>query len=104
MAVDAFIWFDHTGAAGMLSVEGETQDDYFKKTKPSPAFEIKEWSFDVENKSTIGSATSGAGGGKAEFHEFSISKLVDKASPKFFQNCVAGAHYKTVSLAIRKAG
>jgi type VI secretion system secreted protein Hcp len=104
MAVDSFIWFDHQGSSGMLPVKGETTDAYFSKVKPSPAFEIKDWGFEVTNKSTIGSATTGAGGGKAEFAEFTITKMVDSASPYFFRNCVAGAHYKTVILACRKAG
>ena len=109
MAIDTFIWFDHTGAAAALEVVGETQDDRFKKGGSGPAgafgaFEIKDWSFDVQNKTTIGSATGGAGGGKAEFAEFTITKAVDTASPAFFKNCVAGAHYKEVVLACRKAG
>jgi type VI secretion system secreted protein Hcp len=102
MAVDAFIWFEEQ--SGMRAAVGETQDDFFSKTKPNPAFEIKDFSFDVENPTTIGSATGGAGAGKAKFGEFNITKLTDKASPAFFMNCVAGAHYKTVTLAMRKAG
>jgi len=31
---------------------------------PGKAFELKDWSFSVDNKSTIGSATGGAGSGK----------------------------------------
>jgi hypothetical protein len=38
------------------------------------AFEIKDFSFGVENPTTIGSATSGAGAGKAKFNEFEITK------------------------------
>ncbi len=97
MAVDTFIWFKD----GMLPVNGETKDDYFKANK---AFELKDWSFEVSNKSTIGSATGGAGAGKAEFGEFNITKNTDTASPNFFRNCVAGAHYKQVFLAMRKSG
>jgi type VI secretion system secreted protein Hcp len=107
MAVDSFIWFDHTGPAGNLEVAGESTDAFFGKggkCKPSPAFEIKDWGFEVTNKTTLGSATTGAGGGKAEFAEFTITKMVDSASPNFFRNCVSGAHYKTVMLACRKAG
>jgi YD repeat-containing protein len=70
----------------------------------APAFEIKDWGFEVTNKSTIGSATSGAGSGKAKFNEFTITKTTDKASPAFFKNCVAGAHYKSVVIHMRKAG
>ncbi len=99
MAVDTFIWFEEQ--AGMLKVSGETLDDYFKSFK---AFELKDWSFEVTNKSTIGSATGGAGAGKAEFAEFNITKQTDAASPAFFRNCVAGAHYKKVTLAMRKSG
>jgi bacteriocin-like protein len=29
-----------------------------------------------------------------------ITKRTDSASPKFFQNCVAGAHYQTVVLSV----
>jgi len=69
-----------------------------------PAFEIKDYSFGVENPTTIGSATGGAGAGKATFKEFTITKLGDSSTPAFFRNCVVGAHYKNVSLQVRKAG
>lgn len=108
MAIDTFIWF--VEQAGMQAPVGETQDAAFKDKgqglggDKNAAFELKDWSFKVSNKSTIGSATGGAGGGKAEFGEFTISKLVDSASTDFFRNCVAGAHYLKVCLACRKAG
>jgi hypothetical protein len=38
------------------------------------AFEIKDWSFGVENPTTIGSATGGAGAGKIKFGEINIKK------------------------------
>jgi len=47
---------------------------------------------------------SGAGTGKVHINEFTIQKKTNKASPAFFKNCVAGAHYKTVTIAMRKAG
>jgi type VI secretion system secreted protein Hcp len=47
---------------------------------------------------------SGAGAGKVHINEFTIQKKTDKASPLFFKNCVAGAHYKKVTLTMRKAG
>jgi type VI secretion system secreted protein Hcp len=106
MAIDSFAYFDHTGSAAGLEVRGETQDAFFSKPPdaPSPAFELKSWKFGSKNKTTIGSATGGAGGGKAEFDEFTITKAVDSASPNFFRNCVTGTHYKYVYLALRKAG
>ena len=48
------------------------------------AFEIKDFSFGIENPTTIGSATGGAGAGKIKFNEFSITKTTDSASPNFF--------------------
>lgn len=68
------------------------------------AFEIKDFSFGVENPTTIGSATGGAGAGKIKFNEFTVTKTSDSASPLFFKNTATGAHYKTVVLEMRKAG
>jgi type VI secretion system secreted protein Hcp len=99
MAVDAFIFFVANNKD--QQVMGETQDDVFSK---KGAFEIKEFSFDIENPATIGSATSGAGGGKCKFNEFTIKKPTDSASTLFFKNCCSGNHYKNAVIAIRKAG
>jgi type VI protein secretion system component Hcp len=60
--------------------------------------------FGVENPTTIGSATGGAGGGKIKFNEFAIKKTTDSASPNFFKHCVAGAHYPKFAIHVRKAG
>ena len=98
-AVDAFIWFEPQSPA--LPIEGETTDEVFKGKK---AFEIKDFSFGVENPTTIGSATGGAGAGKIKFNEFTIKKTTDKSSPAFFKNCATGSHYKKVFIAMRKAG
>jgi type VI secretion system secreted protein Hcp len=89
-AVDAFIWFDN--------VKGDTKDPAHKG-----AFEIKDFSFDVAGATTIGSATSGAGSGKASFKEFTIKRMVDKASPGFFQHMAVGQHYAKVLLEMRRA-
>ena len=88
-----------TRAGSFLTVDG------INGPNGSPCvFEIRDFSFGVENPTTIGSATGGAGAGKAKFNEFTIKKTVDSASPAFFKNCVTGAHYKTVTLTMRKAG
>jgi len=99
MAVDAFIWFKNPSAGSVP--EGDTKDPTFSKEK---AFEIEHFSFGVENATTIGSATGGAGAGKIKFNEFTIRRTTDKASALFFKNCCLGAHYKTVIIAMRKAG
>jgi len=71
---------------------------------PGFSFEIKDFSFGVENPTTIGSATGGAGSGKIKFNEFTIKKTTDAASPLLFKNCAAGAHYPKVTIVVRKAG
>jgi type VI secretion system secreted protein Hcp len=103
MAVDAFIWFE-PAISTMMQPKGETKDLKYAATKPNPAFEIKDFSFGVENPTTIGSATGGAGAGKIKFNEFTIKKTSDRASPAFFKNCCAGAHYANVTISMRKAG
>ena len=103
MAVDAFIWFA-PAMDGMLAPKGETKDSKYSKTSPNPAFEIKDFSFGIENPTTIGSATGGAGSGKVKFNEFTVKKTSDGASCAFFQNCCAGAHYSSVTIEMRKSG
>jgi len=67
-------------------------------------FEIRDFSFGVENPTTIGSATGGAGAGKVKFNEFTIKKTIDKASPAFFRACATGSHYAKVTITVRKSG
>jgi len=100
MAFDAFLIFEaESGKA--VALEGETQDKVFAAKK---AMEISEFSFGVENTLSIGSASGGAGSGKATFKEFNIKKVTDTASPALFKTCVTGGHYKSVTLYIRKSG
>jgi hypothetical protein len=40
---------------------------------PPIAFEIEDYSFDIEQTGNIGSATSGAGAGKITYHPFTVS-------------------------------
>src|ERR1041385_5553591 len=99
MAVDAFIWFKSPGVS--TAPEGETQDSIYSKEK---AFELKDFSFGVENPTTIGSATGGAGAGKVKFNEFTIKKVSDSASPMFRQAASSHRHFPRVVVQMRKAG
>ncbi|MCZ6494439.1 MAG: type VI secretion system tube protein Hcp [Planctomycetota bacterium] len=100
MAFDAYLVFSGTGA-GASKIEGETRDEEMSKEK---AFEIMEFSFDVENTLNIGSASGGAGAGKVQFNEFVVKKRTDKGSPYLFLNCCSGGHFNEVYLLLRKAG
>jgi type VI secretion system secreted protein Hcp len=101
MAFDAFVKF--TPAAGASeAITGESSDSSF--LGKDGWFEIKEFSFGIENTLNITSASGGAGAGKAEFKEFSIKKQTDKASPLLASTCGRGGHYDMVELCLRKSG
>jgi type VI secretion system secreted protein Hcp len=97
-AVDAFIWFDAPNAGSAHHSTGAGQQP------GNGAFEIVDFSFGVENPTTIGSATGGAGAGKIQFNEFTITKMTDSASPTFFKNCVVGAHFSSVTIDLAITG
>ncbi len=106
MASDNFMWFPDAAQGGLLisgaaKPEGETQDKWFSKQK---AFELKSFSFGCSQAETQGSASTGAGAGKVKFDEFSVEKGVDLGTVPIYQACVAGAHFPTVMIGIRKAG
>ncbi len=104
MAIDAFLQFTETGGIAP-TLAGETQDKYFSKPPSGPAcFELKNWGFGASNTASIGSATMGAGVGKATFAEFNITKAVDIATPSLFHTLTIGGHYKTLTLWVRKSG
>ena len=108
MAVDAFMWFN--GVHGdVSSIAGETTDAYIEANCSSVGtvkkpFNVKEYSFDVENLSTLSSTSGGAGGGKANFNPVSVTKEVDIASTPLFQCAAIGTHIDECYLVMRKAG
>jgi type VI secretion system secreted protein Hcp len=106
MAADNFLWFPAAASGGLLTgkssqPEGETTDTWFSKKK---ALEVLSFTFGVSQAETTGSASTGAGAGKAKFDEFSVEKAVDLSSVPLYNACTAGAHFPSVMLAIRKAG
>jgi|SRR5579862_1448039 type VI secretion system secreted protein Hcp len=77
MAFDAFLKLD--------GIEGESTDQ-----KHKGEIEVLSFSWGISNQTTIGSATGGAGAGKASIHDFSIVKMIDQSSPLLFQKCCDG--------------
>ncbi len=99
MAFDAFLKL-YSPPARPSAIVGESTDTQFKGW-----FEIKEFSFGIENTLNITSASSGAGAGKAEFKEFTIKKQTDKASPSLaLAPAVKAGHYDKVRAAAAKVG
>jgi type VI secretion system secreted protein Hcp len=90
MAGDMFIKIE--------DIEGESADEKHKGD-----IEVLAWSW---GESQTGSMSSGGGGGtgKVSMQDVSITKWVDKASPKLLNNCASGKHIKKAVLTVRKAG
>lgn len=78
-AVDAFLQIE--------GVRGESKDDKHKDW-----IQVESFSWGTNRASSMGTAASGAGAGKVALHEFTITKLVDAASPKLAQFMSTGQH------------
>ena len=91
MAYDAFLKLD--------GMDGESTDDKYKGY-----VEVASFSMGITHLTTVGSATGGAGSGRASLGELQISKTVDKSSAVLFQKCATGEHFPKGKLVVRKAG
>jgi type VI secretion system secreted protein Hcp len=79
-------------------IKGESLD-----SKHKSEVEVLSWSWGVTNSGTIGRG-SGAGSGKATFHDFNFTHHIDKASPILMKACATGQHIKEATITVRKAG
>ncbi len=100
MAFDTFCYFTGKSSNG-LEVKGESTDATYSKKS---AFEIYSFSWGASNPVTIGSGTTGTGGGKVSISSFNVMKKSDSASPKLFLACAGGDHFPQVDVVMRKAG
>ena len=69
----------------------------------SPTLEISSWSWGVSNTASAGSG-GGGGAGKATFGDLTITKVIDKASPKLVLICASGQHIPKVILNVQRPG
>jgi len=90
MAVDMFLKLE--------GVNGESED--FKHAKE---IDVIGWNWGVSNTGTA-HLGGGAGTGKANFRDLSVTKYVDLASTPVLLSCAQGKHFTTATLTIRKAG
>jgi type VI secretion system secreted protein Hcp len=89
-------------------------DDYFLKIngvsgdqtlgKVTDAISVDSFSLGVENSTTIGSMSAGAGAGKAQFDKLTITKSVDGTSPVLYSMLAKGQPIQGMELVARKAG
>jgi type VI secretion system secreted protein Hcp len=90
MAVDMFL--------ELKNVKGESLDKEHKDL-----IDILAWSWGVSNSGTA-HLGPGAGAGKANFQDISITKYVDLASPTLLKFASDGGHIEEGKLIVRKAG
>ncbi len=90
MAFDAFIKLD--------DIKGESIDD-----KHKGEIDVLSWSWGVSQTGASGGG-GGSGAGKANVHDLTFTKPLDKSSPLLFQMCCSGKPIKTALLVCRKAG
>jgi len=92
MAFDAFLKID--------GISGESTDDKHKDW-------IEVLSFQHGMSQPSSATASSSGGGTTErvnMDDWSITKLVDKSSPKLYEACASGKHFATVTLEVNRAG
>ena len=91
MPFDCFVQVD--------GIEGESTDDKHKKW-------IEVLSFGLGATQAVGTAVSTGGarsGERVDVQDFSITKVLDKSTPKLFLACCKGTHLKTVTVELCRA-
>jgi type VI secretion system secreted protein Hcp len=92
MAVDIFL--------KIATIDGESTDD-----KHKGEIEIQSYSWAVSQPATGSKSAGGAQAAqRADFADFTITKKLDKASPKLALACAAGEHIKEVTITLNRAG
>ncbi|MCA0174832.1 MAG: type VI secretion system tube protein Hcp [Proteobacteria bacterium] len=90
MAVDMFIKIG--------DISGESQDD-----KHAKEIDVLAWSWGLSQSGTA-HVGGGAGAGKVNIQDLSLTKWVDTASTALIVACCKGTHIKEAKLVVRKAG
>jgi len=90
MAVDMFL--------KIAGVDGESKD----KVHPME-IDVLAWSWGCSNSGSA-HVGGGAGAGKVNVQDISVTKWVDSSSPSLVLACCSGDHYDEANLVIRKAG
>lgn len=90
MAVDMFL--------KLTNINGESRD-----AKHGKEIDVLAWSWGMSNSGTT-HVGGGAGAGKVNVQDISVTKWVDKSSPTLMQHCAKGTHIDEAFLTVRKAG
>lgn len=90
MAMDMFIKIG--------TLKGESRDKTHKEE-----IDVLAWSWGISNSGSAHTG-GGAGAGKANVQDLSLTKYIDKSSPDLMLACCNGKHYDSATLVCRKAG
>jgi type VI protein secretion system component Hcp len=90
-SICAFVWVSHSVAQAAITMSCNAPAVGDVTAHGATINHIQLRDFTVGNPTTIGSSSGGAGAGKVQFGEFTITKTVDTASPSFFKNA-ANSH------------
>jgi len=90
MAVDMFLKLN--------GVDGEAKDKAHGKE-----IDILSWSWGMSNSGSAHQG-GGAGSGKVNVQDLSVTKYIDSSSAPLMLSCCNGAHFDTAVLTVRKAG
>ncbi|HYL98384.1 MAG TPA: type VI secretion system tube protein Hcp [Blastocatellia bacterium] len=91
MAFDAFL--------KISGVTGESTDSMHKDW-----IEVLSYSWGVHQPKSVVSSAGSLSAERADFHDFSVTKVLDKASPKLAVACASGEHFSDVTFEICRAG
>jgi type VI secretion system secreted protein Hcp len=91
MAFDAFLKIE--------GIPGESSDDKHKEW-----IEVLSFGWMVHQPKSVASTSGSRSAERANFEDFNITKLIDKASPKLAIACASGEHFKTAVLEVCRAG
>ena len=91
MAFDAFL--------KISTIPGESTDDKHKDW-----IEVLSYSWGVHQPKSVISSAGSLSAERADFHDFSLTKVLDKASPKMAASCASGEHFNEVNFEICRAG
>jgi type VI secretion system secreted protein Hcp len=90
MAVDMFVKIG--------DIKGESRDD-----KHKGEIDVLAWSWGMSQTGS-GHVGGGAGTGKVQVNDLSLTKYMDMATPDLMLACCNGKHYPEAKLTVRKAG
>lgn len=92
MAMDMFLKID--------SIKGESRD---KDANNVGTIDILAWSWGMSNSGTA-HVGGGAGAGKVNVQDLSLTKYIDSSSPSLQLACCNGKHFDQAIVTVRKAG